>query len=34
MLKNCVDPDAFIEVGLRASVAREKTPRNRESTSS
>ncbi len=33
-LKKCADPDAFIEVALRGTLAQEKTPRNRESIDS
>jgi hypothetical protein len=29
-LKHCADEEAYIEVALRATQAREKTPRNRE----
>ncbi len=32
-LKNCADPEGYIEVGLRATVARDKTPKARDSIS-
>ena len=31
-LKNCADPEGYIEIGLRGVSAKEKTPRAREST--
>ena len=30
MLTKCADPDAFIEIGLRDTPTREKTPRSQE----
>jgi hypothetical protein len=30
-LKNCQDPDGYIEIGLRGTQAKDKTPKSRDS---